>query len=294
MTLKKSNTITPKTLDIARVEKNTALADGIFSATPLSDNERKSMKHQVAFKINNVEVIADWRGIQLDSFELTIFLALSKLSSIDKNRIALHTSEKEKNLSVINSLNLYGEKKDNANVGYVTTSFFEILTEAGYSTSSTYYRKAFDSIVRLSSIKLMLYHKNELNKPVPDVILGSTLFGNFKTKTGQLVISYNSVVMAMLNGKSDNCLIDMKVIRETKHEWTKKTIFWLSAWSSHDRLQNIQIDNLAKHVWGIEEVNDNIKRKRREKLRDTFEELTSHGWYIKDTNGMIGIKRPKY
>lgn len=294
MTLKKSITTIPKTLDIARVEKNTALADGIFTATPLSDTERKSMKHQVPFKINGVEVIADWRGIQLDSFDLTIFLALSKLASIDKNRIALHTSEKEKNLSVINSLNLYGEKKDNANVGYVTTSFFEILTEAGYSTSSTYYRKAFDSIVRLSSINLMLYHKDELNKPVPDVVLGSTLFGNFKTQTGQLVISYNSVVMAMLSGKTDNCFIDMNAIKNAKHEWTKKTIFWLSAWSSHDRLQNIQIDNLAKHVWGIEEVNDNIKRKRRDKLRDTFEELTSHGWYIKDTNGMIGIKRPKY
>ena len=100
--------------------------------------------------------------------------------------------------------------------------------------------------------------------------------------------------MAMLSGKTDNCFIDMNAIKNAKHEWTKKTLFWLSAWSSHDRTQSIYIDNLIKHVWGKEEITEDLQRKRRERIRDSFDELRKFGWYIQDQSGLLKIKRPKY
>jgi hypothetical protein len=96
MTLKKTNIPEKKIIDIARIdiariERNTALADGLFLPVHIKGEKRLSMKHHVPFKLKGVEAIAEWRGIQLDATDLNVFLALSRLASVEGSRAIRYT-----------------------------------------------------------------------------------------------------------------------------------------------------------------------------------------------------------
>lgn len=292
MTLQKTNIPEKKIIDIARVERNTALADGLFLPVHIKGEKRLSMKHHVPFKLKGVEAIAEWRGIQLDATDLNVFLALSRLASVDSNREVRQINTCKDKLK--DAMKFEGEKANtNANFFFVRTSVNEIVAESGYQKCGKNHKAVYESIMRLCSLRLNIIRPEDVNKAFPPLVLGANLFGNLSIKENQIVISYHPQVMAMLNGSIDGCLIDMSTMKEIKSDVGKKMMFWLSAWASHDRYQKIFLDTLATHVWSEEAKTPELKWKRRHQLKKELTNLSGKGWDVKIDEGLCEIKRPK-
>lgn len=280
-----------KSLDVARVERSTALADGLFTPMTLVESKRTSMKYKVYFKLKEFDYIAEWRGIQLDSVDLNVFLALSKLASIEDNRIIRNSSNCLQHWK--DQMDFEGRQKESIPFFVIRTSFYEILKEAGYTDSGKNYKKVYDSVLRMCSMRLHVFSKEQENKTIPDLLIGSSLFGNLTTSDGRIAISYNPMVMAMINGYVNGCLIDMALMKSLKTDVSKKAFFWLSAWASHDRFQSIKLDTLVNHVWSNKTVTNELVRKRRFQLKKSLDDISNLGWIIKIDGDMCKIKRPK-
>lgn len=148
MTLKKSNEITLRKIDIARVERNTALADGLFLPKHIKIEKRLFMKHHVPYKINGFEAIAEWRGIQLDATDLNVFLALSRLASVDNNREVRQINTCKDLLK--KAMDFEGEKVTNSvPFFFIRTSVNEIVHESGYQKSGSNHKAVYESIMTL-------------------------------------------------------------------------------------------------------------------------------------------------
>ena len=229
-----------------------------------------------------------WRSFEyLDSRDQSILYACAALAAIEGGGALNAEAQGETGKQLWLDLDPEHRAKIDQAIAFDTTHY-QILLAAGMSDSTASYQRVKDILARLSDVSIRAKKEGFDWK--------MRLLSYAARPDGRVSIAMNPRMAAALDGQ--HVRISLHERRGIGGDVAQITHGWISAWIRPGRSQEIGIDRLARHIWGVDTQNSNTRRSRRQRTLTALAEIKSlKGWQVtvsgSGERAKVRITRPK-
>ena len=227
---------------------------------------------------------------QLCGDDLRLLQVITALSGINGKELG-PKPESKKGVEVRSLLDLRKEALTLDSI-LISTSFYELIKEAGWVKGRNKYLQIDDSLKRLNNVTLRV---TKDSKWWSSSLVGAS---SGDEKGERLSIALNpKVAQIVLNLKNTENVtyIDMSEVRSKMNEATRILHQFLSAWIGPGRMQKIGVEKMVMHIWPRPCLPTTM-RDRKAKVRKSMQRLNEfESWtVIEIKKDIFEIKRSRF
>lgn len=272
-------------LDHARIYPPACFVDGLFIPIQKGTSRNKAIKLQYELK----EYVLHWSSKEvLGIQEQSIFLAIHRIASEQKNRHVLEAAPNDEKLIYLRKLLNAGYSAREDKCYYIETSLYEISKIIGLSDSGQNLKNIEYGLSKLANV-ICTYTRKRDNLPEWE----SNIFSAIKLENARILIAFSSMLCSAFN-QTPTSIISMADQRKLKSECSKRLHMWLSSWANTDN-HKVNLDTLIVHVWGRNNYSEVSKWNYRRTLRVAISEIgLLPGWTCTiNENNLVYVSKPK-
>jgi hypothetical protein len=229
-----------------------------------------------------------WRSFEyLDSRDQSILYACAALAAMEQGGDLHSEAPGETGQQLWLDLDPEERAKVDRAVAFDTT-YYRVLLAAGMSDSAPNYERVKNILSRLSDVTIRAQRDGYDWK--------MRLLSYAARPDGRISIAMNPRMAAALDGQ--HVRVSLHERRVIGSDVAQIAHGWISAWIRPGRTQEIGVDKLAGHIWGVETNKADTKRQRRRRTIASLDEIGRlEGWQISiegtGAQAKARIKRPK-
>lgn len=275
-------------LTYARHDPAHCLAPGLFRGLKRGDRRGKTLELTYPYSTN--ELITFTGSTPLGPEDLLVLQGLVALAGFESDPL-LPAPQGPILTELRQRLDLQGVAAGETAL-VVRTSKRRLLNIIGLTTGGHAMRALYSSLQHLSSVTVLVRRRHGQAPVAGSRLIWAHTVDDRTHHAGPLIVALNPRLARAIDGKPPYIRIDMGEVRAL-HSGPARVIHQrLCAWINPGHSRSVNACTLMRYVWP-EPANKEAAKKRRQKLRETLQELSGVGWGVKQsTPNTFRITRP--